>query len=123
MEQNPVEPLDMQDKRACERLRREYKISYATLSRIQIEPMEFGNATTMDISTNGLSLLVDEPVAVPILIQARLFVPGEASEIFVLGKTVYCSPIEGRDIFRVGVKFVGILPGDLGKTLRTHGAS
>jgi hypothetical protein len=101
------------DKRRYQRFLREVKVSYTILSKVDSTPFEFGDSVTLDISRSGLALLLDEPVPVPILLQLQLRVPSRAYGLFVLGKAVYCAPVEEIGMYRVGIKFVGILPPDL----------
>ena len=114
-------PIDIPDKRDVDRFSRTLQISYTTLSRIGVEPYEFGNTTTTDISSRGLSLITDEPIDIPILLQARIHFPGDHRGLILLGRTVYCNPLEDSDVYRVGVKFIGILPDDLADMLNGHG--
>jgi len=106
------------EKRRFKRFLRDLKVTYTVLSKVDSTPFEFGNSVTIDISRTGVSLLVDEPLPVPILLQLQLSVPTRPYGLFILGKTVYCSPSEDTGMYRVGIKFVGILPPDLEKILR-----
>lgn len=101
------------DKRRYERFLRDLKVSYTVLSKVDSTPFEFGNSVTRDISRTGLALQVDEPIPVPILLQLQICVPSRPYGLFVLGKSVYCSPEEEHGMYRVGIKFVGMLPPDL----------
>jgi len=101
------------EKRSYQRFLKQVKVSYTILSRVDSTPFEFGDALTVDISRGGLSLLLDEPVPVPGLLQLHLRVPRCPYGLFVLGKTVHCTPVEDIGMYRVGIKFVGLLPPDL----------
>lgn len=105
------------DKRQYQRLLRDLKISYTILSKVDSTPFEFGNSSTVDISRTGLGILLDEAIPVPILLQLQIRVPDRPYGLFVLGKSIYCNPIEESGMYRVGIKFVGILPPDLEKIL------
>jgi len=105
------------DKRRYQRFLKELQLSYTILSKVDSTPFEFGDAVTLDISRAGLSLLLSEPIPVPILLQLQLRVPSRPYGLFVLGKSVYCMPAEDSDMYRVGIKFVGILPPDLEQVL------
>ena len=113
MDEQSMEPIEISDKRLAKRIAKEINISYTTLARMEVEPYEFGNTITTDISSRGLSLVVDEPVEVPTLIQARIQVDSDPRGLIFLGRTVYCQPVDDTDVHRVGVKFIGILPADL----------
>jgi hypothetical protein len=93
------------------------KVTYTVLSKVDSTPFEFGDSMTLDISRTGLALLLDEPIPVPILLQLQLRVPTRPYGLFVLGKSVYCTPVEEIGMYRVGIKFVGILPPDLEQVL------
>jgi len=105
------------EKRRHERFLKKVRISYTLLSKVDSTPFEFGDAVTIDISRGGLSLLLKEPVPVPGLLQLHLRVPRALYGLFVLGKTVHCTPVEDIGMYRVGIKFVGLLPDDLEKAL------
>ena len=105
--------MEFEDKRVERRLNKEIPVSFATLSRIDVHPIEFGNSVTIDVSSKGCSLMVDEPVAVPMLIQIKLEIPEEARELVFVGRSIYCSRIQAQDLYRVGIRFVGVLPVDL----------
>jgi hypothetical protein len=106
-----------ENKRRYERFLRELKVSYTILSKVDSTPFEFGDSITADISRSGLALLMEERIPVPILMQLQLRIPSRPYGLFVLGKSVYCSPVEDVDMYRVGIKFVGILPPDLENAL------
>jgi c-di-GMP-binding flagellar brake protein YcgR len=99
--------------RRYQRFLKEIKVSYTVLSKVDSTPFEFGDAVTVDISCTGVALLMDEPISVPVLLQLQLRIPSRPYGLFVLGKTVYCTAIEEIGMYRVGIKFVGILPPDL----------
>ena len=99
--------------RRYERFLETVKVSYTILSSVDSTPFEFGEAQTLDISRGGLALLLREKVAVPGLLQLQLRFPQRPYGMFVLGKTVYCTPVENVGKFRTGIKFVGLLPEDL----------
>jgi len=101
------------EKRRYQRFVKEVKISYTVLSKVDSTPFEFGDSLTLDISRSGLSLLMDEPIPVPVLLQLQLRIPTRPYGLFVLGKTVYCTSLEEIGMYRVGIKFVGILPPEL----------
>lgn len=105
------------EKRRYERFLKKVKVSYTILSKVDSTPFEFGDAVTIDISRGGLALLLDEPVPVPGLLQLHLRVPRAPFGLFVLGKTVHCLPVQDIGMYRVGIKFVGLLPSDLQKAL------
>ena len=105
------------DKRRYQRFLKELKVTYTILSKVDSTPFEFGESVTLDISRAGLALLLSEPIPVPILLQLQLCVPSRPYGLFVLGKSVYCTPLGGIDMYRIGIKFVGILPPDLEQVL------
>jgi hypothetical protein len=123
MESHSLTPIDMPDKRYEDRMNKNLQISYATLSNIAVEPFEFGNTVTTDISSRGLSLVTDEPIDTPVLLQAKIHIPGDRRGLILLGRTVYCNPLEDSDVYRVGIKFIGLLPGELTELLNGHGES
>ena len=98
------------DKRHHQRLLKDLKISYTIIAKVDSTPFEFGNSLMVDISRMGVAMLVDEPIAVPMLLQLQLRVPSFPSGLLVLGKSLYCLPIEEVGMYRVGIKFVGMLP-------------
>jgi len=106
------------DKRRAQRVVSELKVSYTIIAKVDSTPFEFGNSMMCDISRAGLAMLVDMPVPVPMLLQMQLSIPTRPSGLFVLGKSVYCVPVEELGMYRVGVKFVGILPSDLEEIIR-----
>jgi len=65
----------------------------------------------------GLAMMVDEPVQPHLLLQLQLHIAGRPSSLIVLGKTVYCRPVEELGMYRVGIQFVGIVQPDLTKAL------
>ena len=101
------------EKRHSQRLENDIKISYNIIAKVDSTPFEFGNSVMCDVSRTGLSMLVDMPIPVPMLIQMQLNVPHRPTSVFVLGKSIYCVPVEELGMYRVGVKFVGLLPPDL----------
>ncbi len=101
------------EKRRYERFLKEVHVSYTVLSKVDSTPFEFGNSVTLNISRTGLSLLLTQPMPVPVLLQLQLRLPNRPYGLFVLGKTVYCTPMEEINMYRVGIKFVGILPPEL----------
>ncbi len=103
----------MLEKRRYRRFLKELKISYTVLSKVDSTPFEFGNSITVDISRSGLSFLLDEALPVPILLQIQLRMPSRPYGIFVLGKTAHCKALEDIGMYRIGIKFVGILPPEL----------
>lgn len=106
------------EQRRHDRLVKEIKVSYSVLSKVDSTPFEFGEAVTVDIGSGGLSILVDERLGVPSLLQLHLHLPRRPLGMFALGKTVYCNPVEDIGMFRAGIKFVGLLPTDLAKALK-----
>ncbi|MCX8038223.1 MAG: PilZ domain-containing protein [Candidatus Sumerlaeia bacterium] len=113
----PDQPPDNIEKRRYERFLKEVHVSYTVLSKVENTPFEFGNSVTLNISRTGLLLLLPEPMPVPVLLQLQLRLPNRPFGLFVLGKTVYCSRMEEINMYRVGIKFVGILPPELESVL------
>jgi hypothetical protein len=101
------------DKRRYERLPRDLQLSYTIIAKVDSTPFEFGNSVMSDISRSGLAMLVDMPIPVPMLLQLQLRVPNRPTSTFVLGKSIYCVPVEEVGMYRVGIRFVGILPSDM----------
>ena len=101
------------DKRRYERLAKDVKISYTLIAKVDSTPFEFGNSVMTDISKSGLAMLVDMPIPVPMLMQLQLSLPSRPTGMFVLGKSIYCTPVEDIGMYRIGIKFVGILPPDI----------
>ena len=110
--------VDLKKQRAFPRYPLEFKVSYTLLSSMDATPFEYGETITQDISQSGACLLTKEKVQVPILIQLNIQIPSRKYGIIVLGKTVWCSLDEQIKQYRVGVKFVGLLPPDLGLIIK-----
>ena len=102
-----------EEKRAYPRFLRKLKVSYTLLSSMDATPFEFGETISRDISQSGICLLTNEQVQVPILIQMNVQIPTRKYGIIVLGKTAWCNFDTSCNKYRVGVKFVGLLPPDL----------
>ena len=101
------------EKRRYQRLPSDIKLSYTIIARVDSTPFEFGNSVTIDIGPTGLAMLVDEPIPIPMLLQLQIRPPGSASSLFLLGKSTYCTPVEDIGMYRVGIKFVGMLPPEM----------
>lgn len=101
------------EKRRYERLIRDLKVSYMIIAEVDKTPFEFGNSQLLDISKTGLAMLVDEPVPTRMLLQLQMHLPEHPAGLIVLGKTVYCKPEEELGLYRVGIRFVGIVQPDL----------
>ena len=115
---------DPTEKRQGERVVKDLKISYTLIASVEVTPFEFGDSVMTDISRAGLAMLAESPIPVGMLLQMRLLVPSTNLSLFVLGRTVYCRAMEKIGKYRVGIRFVGLLPQDLEEVLnefrRTH---
>ena len=105
--------ISHEEKRVYPRFLRELKVSYTLLSSMDATPFEFGETISRDISQSGICLLTNEKVQVPILIQMNIQIPTRKYGIIVLGKTAWCEFDASCSKYRIGVKFVGLLPPDL----------
>jgi len=101
------------EKRNYQRILRDLKVSYTIIAEVDNTPFEFGNSVMIDVSRTGLAMIVDEPIPVPMLLQLQLSVPNRPSGLFLLGKSIYCVPVEDIGMYRIGIKFVGLLPPEL----------
>ncbi len=110
------------DQRASPRLPNRLRAPYTVLLKSGATRIEIGEATLADLSRAGLGMTVDEPVPVPTLMQVQVQIPGHRGVVGFLGKSLYCVPTGGLDMYRVGLKFVGLLPTDLDSILADIGA-
>ena len=112
----------MDNRRKSDRTLQTLKVTYSPLKSLTDTPLETGTGQTFDISRKGLSILLEQELAVPQIVQLKIEVPGHLP-LMVLGKSVYCLTVESISRFRVGIKFVGLLPVDLEAILQQRNRS
>lgn len=82
-------------------------VSYSTLSTAGDTPVEFIGCITIDACRQGVSLLVDEPMSVPILLRLQLYIPGFFFGLPAVCRAVYCTAKNELGLYRMGLEFVG----------------
>ncbi len=76
-----------------------------------------------DISRSGLAMLVRQVVPVPAMLKVVVQLSGKNQPISMLGKSISCTLTQIPDVYRLGVKFVGLLPKDLETVITEMGRS
>lgn len=72
---------------------------------------------TRDVSRSGLALLTHQMVPVPTMLRIEMTWPHQSTPLSALGKTLSCTLTPMTNVYRVGVKFVGLLSDKLEKSL------
>jgi hypothetical protein len=85
-------------------------MTYSILSSRASNPFEFGVAQAKNLSENGVCIFTEQEIQVPVLLQLNVNLPMRPFHMLLLGKALRCQKTEGRDLYEIGIKFVGILP-------------
>jgi len=85
-------------------------MTYSILSSRASNPFEYGVAQAKNLSENGVCIFTEQEVQVPVLLQLNVNLPMRPFHMLLLGKALRCQKAGDRDLYEVGIKFVGILP-------------
>lgn len=109
------------EKRMYKRFRLELAARYSILSQLGSSPYTYEEPSRLkDISQSGLAMFTREKVAPNTMVRVKTKLPSPPFNIVVLGKSVRCEYIDELKRYVVGVKFIGHLPLDIGKIIRTQ---
>ncbi len=70
-------------------------------------------ALMRDVSRSGLSMIVRQLLPVPSMIKLIIELPRQHTPIQILAKSISCTLTQIPGVFRLGVKFIGLLPQEL----------
>jgi CheY-like chemotaxis protein len=66
-----------------------------------------------DVSRSGLSMLVRQVIPVPAMLKLMIDLPRSNRSITMLAKSLTCTLTQMNNVYRLGAKFVGLLPPEL----------
>lgn len=107
------------DQRRHERYACHLKMTYTILASNDSTPYEYGVAHSRNLSESGVSILAEQKVKVPILMQLNINLPMRPFHLLILAKAVRCEPMPNSSLFEIGLKFVGILPPEFKRLVST----
>lgn len=99
----------MEEKRLNERFREALEVTYSFLVERDSTPVLFKDTQTLDISREGVRLLVHDEVHKDTLIQMSIRVPSIKNPVLMLGKVRWTDQRE-NGMTEVGIRFLGNLP-------------
>lgn len=76
-----------------------------------------------DLSRSGLSMIVRQMLPVPAMIKIVIQLSDQTHPLVMLAKTLTCTLTQIDRVYRVGARFVGLLPHDLDKVIAYHNES
>lgn len=74
-----------------------------------------------EISRSGLSAIVREMIPVPAILKLVVHLPGSSQPITLVAKSVSCMMTQMSGVYRLGVKFVSLLPSEIEESLSKMG--
>jgi len=81
-------------------------------------------ALVRDVSRDGISLLVRQLMPVPAIIKLVFHIPGQNAPVQVLVRSIACTLTQIPGAYRIGARFVGLLPAPLDAVIgRLNGAA
>ena len=92
--------------------------SYSPILGIGTEPDKFKKCQALDISAGGLSILTTEEIKVLQLLQLRVPLSDKLPTLIALGEASYCCAVKHTNLFKVGIRFVGLLPENLDEIIQ-----
>lgn len=78
-------------------------------------------AIMRDVSRSGLAMLVRQVIPVPSMLKVVVSVNGHVQPVSMLAKSISCTLTQIPDVYRLGAKFVGLLPREFEKALAELG--
>ncbi len=66
-----------------------------------------------DVSRSGMAMLVRQVVPVPAMLRVTVTISDKSAPMTMLAKSISCTLTQIPDVYRLGVKFIGLLPGEL----------
>ncbi len=101
------------DKRRATRVSVGYDILYKVEGQPE-EDLKYGRCThVFDLSQGGMSICRETPLAIGTQLDITfhvIFKHRQSHPMEVKGKVAYCVPIPGKDVYRLGIEFINILP-------------
>lgn len=76
-----------------------------------------------DVSRSGITLIVRQLLPVPSMLRVTFHLSGQQSSFPLLAKSMSCSLTQIPGVYRLGAKFIGLLPGQLKKTFERISAA
>lgn len=70
-----------------------------------------------DVSRSGVAMIVRQVLPVPTMLRISFTLPGHQTMVPMLAKSVSCTLTQIPGVYRLGAKFIGLLPCELEKTL------
>lgn len=107
------------DQRRHERYVCHLKMTYTILSTNDSTPYEYGVAHSRNLSESGVSVMTEQRIKVPILMQLNINLPMRPFHLLILAKAVRCDVLPNSNLFEIGLKFVGILPPEFKRLVAT----
>lgn len=74
-------------------------------------------AIMRDVSRSGLSMLVRQVIPVPAMLKVVLSVTNQSQPVSMLAKSISCTLTQIPDVYRLGAKFIGLLPKEFDQAL------
>ena len=74
-----------------------------------------------DVSRSGLAMLVRQVVPVPAMLKVVVQFSGKSQPISMLAKSISCTLTQIPDVYRLGSKFIGLLPKELEQAIARMG--
>lgn len=74
-------------------------------------------AIMRDVSRSGLSMLVRQVIPVPAMLKVILTVSNQPQPVSMLAKSISCTLTQIPDVYRLGAKFIGLLPKEFDQAL------
>jgi hypothetical protein len=107
------------DQRRHERYACHLKMTYTILSTSDSTPYEYGVAHSRNLSESGVSVLTEQRIRVPILMQLNINLPMRPFHLLILAKAIRCDLVPNSNLYELGLKFVGILPPEFKRLVTT----
>lgn len=74
-------------------------------------------AIMRDVSRSGLSMLLRQVIPVPAMLKVVLSVSNQTQPVSMLAKSISCTLTQIPDVYRLGAKFIGLLPKEFDEAL------
>lgn len=73
-----------------------------------------------DLSRSGISMIVRQMLPVPAMVKIVIVLSDQSHPLVMLAKTLTCTLTQIDRVYRVGARFVGLLPAELDKVIAQH---
>jgi CheY-like chemotaxis protein len=80
-------------------------------------------ALMRDVSRSGLSMILRQVLPVPSMLKLVIELANQHNPLQILSKSISCTLTQIPGVYRLGIKFIGLLPQELEELMLAHGGA